>query len=69
MEAWDFSDYSSSDDELDFIARKEDYSFLKYHKIKKSSSMVKPRTPTLKARKKRFHLAPKKAFKDVDIKH
>ena len=36
MESWDDSGYSSSEDELDFLAKREDYSYLKYHKIKKS---------------------------------
>ena len=36
MEAWDQYEYESSDDELDFLAKKEDYGYLKYHKIKKS---------------------------------
>lgn len=36
MDSWDDSGYSSSEDELDFLAKREDYSYLKYHKIKKS---------------------------------
>ena len=69
MEAWEVSEYSSSDEELDFVARREDYIFLKYHKIKKSQSMVQPRTTApMKAKKKvSTHVIPKKVYRDFDL--
>lgn len=44
IRGWDQSDEedfsSDEDNELDFFAKQEDYRYLKYHKIKKSKSMV-----------------------------
>jgi hypothetical protein len=74
MEVWDICDYSSSDDELDFMARKEDYSFLKFHKIKKFQSMVQPRNSACSApmktkKKSSVHIAPEKVYKDLEVKY
>jgi signal recognition particle receptor subunit beta len=62
------SDGFISDDELDYISKREDWNYLRFHKIKKANSMVLPEKtqPRLKKKAPVVQTA-KKAFKDMQV--